>query len=87
MRRYEAGVALPPRSHDELLAYKREWGIRHREEVRARSAKWHRENRERRNAHRHLLRLRAMKDPLPRHIRKMAEICAKYPKRRIQYEA
>ena len=56
-----------------------------REVMLERARKWRKDNRERHNAHRHLRRLRAMKDPLPRHIRKMAELAAKYPKRRIVY--
>ncbi len=86
MRRYLNGVMLPARTHEEELAYKRERNRAHKKEIAERGRKWRKANRERFNAITHLRRLRALKDPRHSHVRKMAEICAKYPKKRIVYK-
>ena len=78
---YADRSSAPPRT-EYFLAYL----AANRERIYARARKWRKENRERSNALRRLLTLRKMKDPLPIHVRKMAEICARYPKLRIVYE-
>ena len=56
-----------------------------RKRIRERADAWRKKNQARCNALKRLQDLRAMKNPLPRHIEKMAEICNRYPKRRIVY--
>ena len=85
MRRFKDGAMLPPRTHEETLEYKRQHSRDRREKIKERGKAWRIANRERNNAHQYLQKLRAMKDPLPRHVRKMAFLAAKYPKRRVVY--
>ena len=70
---------------NELLAYHRAYAAKHKDKRAAYCKAWRLLNRERDNALNYLRRLRNMKDPLPRHVRKMAFLAAKYPKKRIVY--
>lgn len=70
---------------EEGKAYYRAYGARNKEKMAARGRAWWLANRERKNGLDYLRRLRLMKDPLPRHVRKMAQLAAKFPKRRVVY--
>lgn len=71
-----------PEDHDRR-PYFRAYFIANKEKIYKRADEWRKKNRERSNAHSYLRLLRKLKDPKPHHIRKMAELCRKYPKRRI----
>ena len=65
--------------------YQHRYYLSHKALVHARAAAWAKRNRERRNALRKLYYLRTLDNPTLLHMRMMADICAKYPKRRISY--
>lgn len=65
--------------------YQHRYYLAHKSLVHARAAAWAKRNRERRNAIRKLYYLRTLENPTLLHMRMMAEIVKKYPKRRISY--
>ncbi len=71
--------------YDRYLAYQKAYYYANRDNIRRKADEWREENRERSNALRYLLYLRSMKNPQPRHIRKMIEIAARYPKKRLVF--
>lgn len=70
---------------ERAAAYKALYYIDHKPKFQERTRLWRKANRERSNAHRHLLRLRNKANPTHANVRKMIELAAKFPKLRIYY--